>query len=251
MNNPLKNRTAILWDFDGVLYPYSFSRKIREDIFYTASIRGAREVLPHLSEEDARRMGRESHERYFDTVTGFLTCAKECGLDLTQFKKDLLAVQLAYAYEGVCTNLPELMAPCHETNKLFEALSPHIRHAVITHGHARNWTRPAARHLGIDSYFNHIFGLDDFNFQLKGQSPFAVNMALDALGAAPAEAIFIEDALPHLEVAKNAHPDLLTVFIEGETPIQKPEYVDIMVGRPRHFMKELLAAHMNDNENRF
>ena len=69
---------------------------------------------------------------------------------------------------------------------------------------------------------------------------------LKKLNSNAAQAIFVEDQVLHLEVAKAAYPDLCTVLIEGEAPIEKPDFVDVMVSRPKDFMKILLNVKQSE-----
>ncbi len=245
MEQLLQHRDAVLWDFDGVLYSYHFNDIEPADLhhnFYSANGKGAQGLIPSLSDEDAYRLGGESFVKYHDTVTGFLPYAEETGLDINEFKKQLLAAQLKWSFKHISENIPQLIAPCEETNQLFADLDQFIRHAMITHANAQYWAEPVSEHLGVHNYFDHILGYDDFDFKSKGQSAYAVELAMQKLGATSEESIFIEDQIKHLEVAKESYPDLCTVLIEGETSIAQPEYVDIMVSRPKDFMKQLLAV---------
>ncbi len=244
----LKDRTAMIWDFDGVLYSYHYNDIAPEDLeknFFSANAKGAQEIIPDLSDEEAYHLGGQGFLQYHDTVTAFLPYAKQTGMDEADFKKQVLIAQLKWSFKNISENIPQLIAPCAETNDLFAALKPYIKHAMITHANAEYWAHPVSRNLGVEDYFDHIMGYDDFDFKSKGQSAYAVELALKKLGVNADKAIFIEDQPKHLEVAKAAFPELCTVFIEGKTAIEKPDYVDIMVQRPKNFMKHLLSAHKN------
>lgn len=239
----IKNRAAVIWDFDGVLYSYhTIPKEELEENFFAANARGAVETIPGLTEEEARRIGAEAFEKYHDTITGFMPFAERLGKDPIAFKTELLAAQLKWSYRNITSNVPELIEPCAETNDLFDRLQPHVRHIMVTHASAEHWARPVAQNLGVAHYFDNIFGYDDFHFKSKGESAYAVNMALETLAAKPAHAIFIEDQLRHLQVAKEEFSDLFTIFIEGAEPIEKPDYVDLMVKRPKNFLKLLLES---------
>lgn len=245
MEHHFKNRNAILWDFDGVLYSYHFNDIEPQELhsnFFSANGKGARELIPSLSDEDAYRLGGETFLKYHDTVTGFLQFREETGLSVEEFKSRLLKAQLKWSYKHISENIPELIAPCDETNQLFAALDKYVNHAMITHANAEYWAKPVSNNLGVADYFDYILGYDDFDFQSKGKSAHAVTIALEKLNANAAQAVFVEDQVLHLEVAKNAYPDLCTVLIEGEEPIDQPEYVDVMVSRPKDFMRVLLET---------
>lgn len=240
----LLNRTAILWDFDGVLYSYhTVPQEELHRNFWMANATGACELIPSLSMDEAYRIGGAGFLKYHDTISGFLPYASETGLEIEAFKEQLLAAQLRHSFINISQNLPQLIAPCAETTELFTQLRPYVEHVMITHAHRDHWAVPVARQLGVADYFSAMFGYAELMFQNKGHNAFAVEKAMAHLNAAPSQSIFIEDQPKHLEVAKAAYPDLLTVFIEGSEPIAQPDYVDLMVKRPKDFMAALLHLH--------
>lgn len=251
MKELLQGRDALIWDFDGVLYSYHFNDipadKLNQN-FFSANGKGAQELIPWLSDEEAFNLGKETFLRYHDTVTGFLSYAKDLEMSEKEFKSKLLVSQLKWSFKHISENIPELIAPCEETNILFEQLSTYVTHAMITHANAKYWAKPVSQNLGVEKYFDHIMGYDDFDFKSKRESAYAVSLALEKLGAKPENAIFIEDQPKHLEIAKEAYPDICNVLIEAEEPIEKPDYVDIMVHRPKNFMQTLLEVLSEEKE---
>lgn len=239
----IKDRSAVIWDFDGVLYSYhKLPRERMDKEFFDANARGAMDVIPELTKEEALQIGADTFLEFHDTVTGFIPYGEKQGKNPIEFKTELLIAQLKWSYKNISENIPELIEPCAETNDLFESLQQYVSHAMVTHSNAQYWARPVSNNLGVEHYFDHILGYDDFHFKSKGESAYAVEMALDKLDATPKEAIFVEDQLRHLSVAKEEHPDLFTVFIEGAEPIVQPEYVDLMVKRPKNFLTMLLEG---------
>ena len=238
MTAELADRTAILWDFDGVLYSYhTVDETLLNENFLGANAEGACQLIPSLSLEDAYDIAEQGFIRYHDTVSAFVPYAEEQGLESGAFKRALLAEQLKCTLRNIRKNVPDLIAPCQETTELFEALSDHLSHVMITHAHRDYWARPVAQNLGVEHFFSEIFGYAEFDFQNKGKSSHAVAMGLDHLGVTSDQAIFVEDQPRHLAKAKQDYPDLFTVFIEGPEPVDLPEYVDLMVPRPKDFLK--------------
>lgn len=245
--NDLINRAYVLWDFDGVLYSYhTVDQAELKHNFWSANASGACELVPFLTFEEAYKIGGDGFLKYHDTLAGFLPYATEIGLGEVEFKQKLLQSQLRHSYKNITQNLPELIEPCAQTNELFTKLSAHLQHVMITHSHRDCWAIPVADHLGVREFFDEILGYEELEFQNKGKNAFAIEKGLQHLNAASHQAIFLEDQVRHLEVAKEAYPDIFTVLIEGAEPIEQPNYVDMVVKRPKDFLEVMTKIHVKE-----
>lgn len=89
-------------------------------------------------------------------------------------------------------------------------------------------------------------GLPEIDYKSKGKGPEAIQMAIKQSGFKSNQSIFVEDSKRNLRIAKDAEPDLTTIWVVHAEPKQfeKPDFVDAIAYNQRDIMQELCKAHI-------
>ena len=223
----MKDRTLILWDLDGTLYP---TTKTMRGVFKRAACDGVRDVAgSHLTDEDVMGKIEDSRKNFGDSFSGLV----HEGHDETALHKahhDRLD-------HGPIERSEELIAAFQRSK------NSGIRHALLTHGH-KNWATRVLDKLGIREFFEHddIISIEQIGFIKKHTGPDAFRVALDRLGATPEETIMAEDKAANL-----VHPHAMgmkTVLVhhnDEKLMAQNGPYIDKRFARPEQVIDHVMG----------
>jgi putative hydrolase of the HAD superfamily len=201
---------AIIWDLDNTLYRFN---TLFEDACNHIAGHTVRAMGLDMGDTEAKILAEASFKKYGYSMRVFM---EEHGLDSTElhleFHKHLDEKILDVSHE------------------LIDCFKKHdLRHVLVTHG-SRHWAMKALNHLSLKQFFpdHFIFGLEDYDFKKKDESPFVFEMAMDLVSLTAPEMVMAEDTLRNL-----SHPHALgmkTVLVHhGRKPQEQAAYVDHMV----------------------
>lgn len=239
-------RTVFIHDHDGVHYRYLDNP---DYISFLSDAKGeaASALLSGLTREQASIINTEYYAKYHDGSRGFYELAVRQGHTLEDFRLKLHHEYHRVAYQRMKKEYPDWIRPCAETREYMQQLSGHIRHAILTQGCPENWAKPNLAHIGILQHFEVFLGSQDTDFLLKSESTRPIELALEAMNAKPYESVFIEDTLKNLAKAKERFPDLCTVYICDDKPLETlPDYVDIQVDTFKRLKQAVMRLHKPD-----
>lgn len=240
-------RTVFIHDHDGVHYRYKGNPNYL-DFFSEARGQAVIGLLQGLSLEEAKTISKESYLKHYDGQHGFYEIAQQQGHKLEEFRLKLHQEYHRVAFEQMSATHPEWITACHETQSYMQQLNGHVRHAILTQGCLDNWARPNLARIGILQHFEIMLGLAETQFHLKADSTRPIEMALDAMKAQAHECVFIEDTLKNLAKAKERFPDLCTVYICDDNPLETlPAYVDIQVDNYRRLQQAVTRIHFPES----
>lgn len=239
------SRKVFLHDLDGVHYSYELFGNVYE---FCADVKSevVPKLLPGLTKEDAKKIGKESYLQTGDGLHLFIEMARDRGHDVDEFRDRLHADYHKLQLERVRNLVPQVLEPCDRTIDLFKQLSPSVRHGMITQSCRVEWASPilsAKKHIGFFEQ-DSVFGFREFGWQRKAASTFALSALMKHMDARPEQSVFIEDNLDNLKKAKELSGDLLTVFLchsKPQNPV--PAYVDVQVPTLRDFFDLAASAH--------
>jgi phosphoglycolate phosphatase-like HAD superfamily hydrolase len=241
----LSGINAVVWDFDGVFYDYDAvfgngaSSSAPITFFDDAAERALREIIPEEGIEALAR-GPAKNEGTFHPE--LLARAAVHGMDEQTLKQRLHARFNQIAYAEVWKQGINIMHADSALTAGFQVLAGQVQHGILTHGSIQSWVKPLLARAKLFDFFNEraILDLGHFGFHSKRTSPAAVGMILERLGLAPAQVAFVEDSPANLAPAKQAFPDLLTVFKKsaGDNG-EMPAHADLAIRRPLDFLRML------------
>lgn len=214
-------------DIDDVHHSYEGAGDIY-DFYAHVKYLTLREDFPTLSPEDIRAIGRKSYDETGDGLLGFTSLAKEWNLISAEredlFREGLFRSFHREKFQYAKENNMALLNPHTRTIKLLEQLRGHVQHGILTQGCLMNWVRPVLESRGTWEFFTKHACLDlhDIGYETKKLSTRPIQMAIAALGATPAQTVFLEDSVDNLKMAKIFNPDILTVLITRKNP--EPEF---------------------------
>ncbi len=242
-----QQRIAILHDFDG---PHCNHLLIDEyeAFFDQIKAEAAMHLFPDLCHEEAARMSRESSQIYHYGLEPFLGLAKKAGLDEEAFIALFHATYHQFTYKKISEEHPHLLEPCSKTLAAFRSLQGIVRHGLLTQGCFKNWTGPALTHQKTLEFFDPNCLLDHMGLgrRTKAKSPEPIRIGMQRLGVKAHQTIFLEDSLRNLQIAKEAEPEILTVYIHQRAARlpKLPDYVDFQVRDVYTLLKRVHALHV-------
>lgn len=230
-----KGRIVALHDIDGVHYPYhafadilDFCGNIKA-LVAPQLLSSTYRLLP-MTAERAKKIGRLSYRKTGDGLLFFTEIARRKGMDTDAFREEISTQYHRAQLDAVRLHYPEILQPCEETNRGFEALRPYIRRGAVSQSCQVEWIRPVLTSLQQIDFFepNCLLGFREFGWQRKAVSPEALRLSMEILGVTADQCVFIEDNLDNLRTAKQWDGRLLTVFLSHNKPLKElPDFVDI------------------------
>jgi FMN phosphatase YigB (HAD superfamily) len=221
--NGNKRINWVIWDMDGVLYPYT---QPLIDTFRQAACNAVRKVVnPNLSDGEIMFTLAESSKKYGGS---FEALAKK-GYDHDKIQ------QLHHR------NLNHNLIPRdRELIKAFARASRQgISHGILTQS-VVCWRDKVLERTGLQCFFDkrHCITGDMVNYMKKSQSPEAFKKILDATKAAPEETAFIEDTAKNL---KHAYAlGMYTIHINRGKPLDViPEYINYHCPEPTNALAHI------------
>jgi len=245
MMKNLSKVKGIFWDFDGVFYEYD---TVPNYGFYElcdkANAMAAYKIIVGLDYDTALNLAAESYKKYNDPITGFVPLAKEYGVSEKFLKDNIFYIYHSTLFDLTVQEHPHLLKVPESTLEKFEKLGDKVTNVILSHSAVDDWLKPAITNMKLDKFFKeeNIIGLENFEFKSKSESPAGITMAVEKLGMHTSEIVFIEDTLKNIQVAKQAYPDLITVFKTNKT--EKPEGVDILVKSQNEFLDMVINSKM-------
>lgn len=232
----------VKWDWEGVFYDYDTPYMTSEELFAVQNAEKAKaacEIFNALDYKKALELSYISYQKYNDAIQAFIPLAKGSNLDEGLAKLELFHLYHKKIFEVTPQEFPQIFMPEQKLINEFERTKSQISHSVVTHSCVNEWAKPSASKKEIEQYIGHWIGYNHFDFLSKSQSQRALDVAFEMTGAKPEETAFVEDSIKHLEVSKNAYPDMVTVFKGNLNGEPKPDYVDVVVNKPVDFLKKL------------
>ncbi len=192
---------AIIWDLDGTLYQFNADHHRACNV---GAAKAAIEMGVNIDFEEAVALAQQGFEKYHN---GFQMFHERFGVDAREFQKIHLRNIELYALQ-----------PCQMLPSLLRDVSG-VKHAVLTHGN-RDWARRILAKVGIEDVFGeHIYGLENVDYNKKNNGPEAFEIVMKHLGVTSAETIMVEDAAANLVYPKQL--GMKTVFIAGGNPVNE------------------------------
>lgn len=219
------SRTTFVHDFDGVHFDCDVGYHFR------ARAAVARMIFTDLSSEKAYRMCQDSLYLMHSPLAAFEEKAKDMSLDIQHMRQALHDGSYALAFTSLLCEKPALIIDQAEIRCAMDRLAQHdVQHVLLTHASLDNWVFPILERQGYAQHFNRSAskGFEDIGFVPKSASVRPLASSMLSLGVGPQQTVFIEDTLRNLEIAKNAYPDLCTVWVNAEKRPQ-PAFVDYKV----------------------
>jgi putative hydrolase of the HAD superfamily len=222
----LSNVRGIIWDLDDTLY------SVKEPLHQSMRESIARSVVDMghpISYEDALKMAEESQEKYRMTV--------KLRVDKFEIGHEELHLpfhaNMDHEVTDVCADLPEMFQQGHRIG---------LQHVIMTHA-SKDWALRMLDRMGIADFFpaNHIYGLEDIDFQKKEDSDRATKTGLDVMGVDAQHGLFAEDRDWNLTIPHEL--GLTTVLIDHPSqPRDLPGHVHHRFDRAADLMTEIIAA---------
>lgn len=238
-------KTAI-FDLDDFLYD---GDSAHSDIADMAKARAVCDLFPDMDYDEARRLSRESFEKYHDAFSAYIPFAEQHGETEQSFRQ-----KIHYAFHEAFLPLikekrPDFFHHTHPNVPYFETLQSRLTFALLTHSCADRWAKPVLSEMNIRHVFQdeHILGYEQFNFKSKGAFPDAIALALERTNTAPEHALWGEDSVRALVVAKKHYPAITTVLrLYGPLSSINEEflpYIDVVIGKPFDLLDHLVQIH--------
>lgn len=214
----LPSARGIVWDLDNTLYR---ADEAIIDAFNVAMARAVRRAGVDLEMEEAAAMARRSFETY--GYSGYVF-VQEYGID-----RDALH------YEVHGTIDEKVIRDTLAVRDLFAAARRD--HVLVTHS-ARVWAEKVLSHLGLRDFFpdGRVLAFEHYDFESKGESRRAFEMALDRIGHPAREVVVVEDTLKNLRIPREM--GFGTVLIHhGRPPADIPGFVDFSCANAAELLK--------------
>jgi len=176
---------AIIWDLDHTLYRLCDRLK---DLWNRAYANYFASLALGYTAEEALEIATRSYRETGYSAHWFLRqhalCPRETHLGVHRYME------------------AEHLPVCMDTQEAFAA-RPCLKHGLVTHG-SRDWALRALDRLGLAGFFGSaaIVSLEDAGYVRKSEGAEGLVRCLEALGTAPAHALFVEDTAANLPPAK-------------------------------------------------
>ncbi len=229
-----RNRTAWVYDVDGVIHYYEGIGDIL-DFYAEVKILHFSGVLPHLNPRQIRALGRKSYEATGDGLLGYVVHALEAGLlkpgEESVFREKIFRGFHQEKFKIVQERDLPLLWPDNRTTQLMEELKQSgVTQSFLTQGCRIHWAEPVLEAKKLLRFFELAISMDfsDSNFETKKLSRKPIVEAIRRHGVSPDKVVFIEDSIDNLVTAKQYDPRILTVLISPR-PVapEKEAFVDI------------------------
>lgn len=246
-------RKFILWDLDGVHYPYDAFDDVTA---FCAEIKGdvAPAMLDCLTREEAMALGKKSYKETGDGLHYFVERAQARGFNVEKFRDELHARYHKIQWDRIRIQYPQLLKPCEETNRHFARLSPFVQNGLLTQSCLKTWAVPFLSAQEKIGFFNQeaLSGFRESNWERKKASTEPLRLSLARANAKAEESIFVEDNLDNLCTAKKYSGDILTVYLCYKKPLAVvPDYVDIQTPNIVTFFELAACAYQSQPQKKF
>jgi len=254
--NHLAQIQAIIWDLDGVHYDFAVATQAGASFYdmcvEAISLTAVKTLGKNsLSYDNAESLAKESLQKYNDQVTAFIPLVDELQFDPREFQTKMLHGFCDVLYDLVQKNCPELFKPDPDTTAHFTKTMGHIKHGILSHACSQRWAIPALQLMHRLDFFHpdHILGFEDFHFNSKGLTAKAITQALELINTSANKAIFVEDTPRNLTIAKQEHPELITILICKQPPEEPTEGIDLYAPSTLEVLKAVNTAKHQYGDN--
>jgi FMN phosphatase YigB (HAD superfamily) len=217
-------------DFDGVFYPLNAlgGREVFDHIHRTSLTHAAMAVHPDINRQQEEFLnGIADFEDYAEALFNF---ALPRGRSNTETLIAMHTFQGAYhqnLFEMVKPHGEKIFTPARALRQSFaDVQARNVTLGILSMADKQHWINPALECMGLKGLFKYTIDYGDCDFVLKEASPEPVAKALYAGGCESGEAVFIDDRLHNLEVAKTVFPELTTIWVKPERRGELPSHVD-------------------------
>lgn len=236
-------RTVFIHDHDGVHYRY-LDHPDYMTFMSDAKAVAASRILAGIDIAEASRINTEFYYACGDGSRGFYEMAVAQGISIEDFR---LRQHLEYhriIYERVQAEHPNWIRACADTQSFMAELKGVTRHALLTQASVDLWAKPNLQKMGLLEHFEVFIGYEEAGFEIKSESARPIEMAIEAMNAAPEQCVFIEDSPKNLKKAKERFPNLCTVYICDDKPLDiVPHYIDIQVDSFKRLKQAVTRIH--------
>lgn len=216
---PSSNIKNIIWDMDGVLYPYSTPCL---DTIITAISETVPTMKPSIDQRQAHEIATLSRATHRNAFTIFI---QEHGFDIN----DLAAASFRRI------NMHAMITPDPSQTDIIRAFG--ANQVILTMADP-DWALRVVTHLGLGDVFNesNIITCSHKPDMGKGTSTKPFLYALDQMGFDAVHTVMVEDTMHNLKHAKDAG---LTTALVYAAETEKPHYVDHFFETTPHFLQAL------------
>lgn len=203
----MQNTKLIIWDMDGVLYPFN-ERSTQATI--TAIAEAVTVMNPDLTPDIARHEAMKSHHEHQNPFKVF---TKTYRLDFDTLMSE--------TYSRI--NINNMIEPDPDINGLIRVFGSN--QAILTRADMA-WTQRVIDRLDLGDIFgdHNIIACNNAPDMDKAASTRPFLMMLEKTGFKANEAVMVEDTVKNLQHAKMA--GLTTVLVYGDSSQEKPLFVD-------------------------
>ncbi len=238
-----KDRTIFALDLDETLYSLTDAGISATAFFGDAKARAVPKLLPHLSQDEIRAIGKKSYDKYHDGLKLYAVIAEEHGHDIITFER-LLHREFNMASNAIAEEsetFRNLFKACATTKENFVLLGDHVRFGVLTHSCRETWAVPRLQALDYLEHMEVVLGLPDTDFVSKSVSGEPLTAFMQQMGAHPHQVVFCDDNTHILKIAKEHHPEILTVQVcHGKIDEDVPSHIDLRVNRFYEVQNEMI-----------
>ncbi len=216
---PASHIQNIIWDMDGVLYPYNTPCL---DAIITAISKAVPTLNPSIDQKQAHEiatLSRATHRNAFTTLV------QDHGFEINEL--------VTASFDRI--DIDAMITPDQKQADIIRSFG--ANQVILTLADT-DWALRVVKHLGLYDVFNeaNIITCSKTPDMAKSASTKPFLYALDHMGFDPACTIMVEDTVRNLKHAKDV--GLTTALVYGEAE-NKPEYVDHLFETTPHFLKTL------------
>lgn len=246
-------RDTVIFDCDGVFYSWNVYGGMEGAKNFLADVKAevTALILPFLTTDDAKTIGRRSYEETGDGLKYFVDIAVENGMDGDEFREQMHTLYHVCQMARVRKQFPNLLSPCQETIQHLSALSDRVQWGVLSQGCRDHWITPLFREKAIDGFISpdKIFGFREFDWNEKSVSAKGLGKIMDYMGVDPSRVVFVEDTKKNLRPVKETYADVLTVHLaDWEHPQPEDNYIDLEVASNLDFLRAFRTTHLGLNQ---
>ena len=243
-SNLLQDIKAVVWDYDGVHYPYAALPDWRS--FDHIRLEVVRRYLPDFSDQQIIDIAAEGYARYGDNVQSFYAWAKKNGRDAEKIRQGIFRDYHRDLFNYVAQEHSGIITAHQPTIEAFKECSHIVQHGLVTHSSLEEWALPLLAEQKLLNFFNPaaMFGLDDVDYNTKVETVVGLERAMMALNLKPHQILFAEDSMPNIVFAHTNLPGLKTAFIhQGKPLVTLPPHVTMQMHNPLAVMQAIAGAH--------
>lgn len=219
---------GIIWDLDDTLYSVT---PALHDSMRRSVAKAVVEMGYPISEAEALKLAEESQKTHRLTVKMLMD---KFDIDVRDLHIPFHA-HMDHTVPEICSDLPDAFALGYKWG---------MQHVLVTHA-SRDWALRMLERMDIADYFKpeHVFGLEDIDFQKKEDSDRATRTGLDVMGLTPSHTAFAEDRDYNLTIPHAM--GLTSVLIDHPSqPRELPPHVDYRFDTAARFLRE--AIHQTE-----